>query len=47
MNQFEKYCPNFVQSVGDKEGAVFSTVVNSVSFTYNTPEIEYFIKAAK
>ena len=39
MNNFEEYCTKFVQSVGDKEGAVSPVVTNSASFAYKTPEI--------
>ncbi|NOR57998.1 MAG: aminotransferase class I/II-fold pyridoxal phosphate-dependent enzyme [Sulfurimonas sp.] len=39
MNNFEEYCTKFVQSVGNKEGAVSPSVINSASFAYGTPEI--------
>ncbi|MEA3369892.1 MAG: aminotransferase class I/II-fold pyridoxal phosphate-dependent enzyme [Campylobacterota bacterium] len=39
MKNFEEFCTKFVQSVGNKEGAVSPTVVNSASFAYGTPEI--------
>ncbi|EDZ61754.1 putative O-acetylhomoserine/O-acetylserine sulfhydrylase [Sulfurimonas gotlandica GD1] len=39
MNNFEEYCTKFVQSVGNKEGAVSPAVINSASFAYDTPEI--------
>ena len=39
MNNFEEYCTKFVQSVGNKEGAVSPAVTNSASFAYGTPEI--------
>jgi len=39
MNNFENYCTKFVQSVGNKEGAVSPTLTNSASFGYKTPEI--------
>lgn len=39
MNNFEEFCTKFVQSVGNKEGAVSPTLVNSASFAYGTPEI--------
>jgi len=39
MNNFEEYCTKFVQSVGNKEGAVSPAVINSASFAYATPEI--------
>jgi len=38
MNNFEEYCTKFVQSVGNKEGAVSPAVTNSASFAYKTPE---------
>ncbi len=39
MNHFEKYCTQFVHSVGSKEGAVSPTITNSASFGYATPQI--------
>ena len=39
MNNFEDYSTQFVQSVGNKEGAVSPTLSNSASFAYGTPEI--------
>ncbi len=39
MNHFENYCTQFVQSIGNKEGAVSPTITNSASFGYGTPEI--------
>ena len=39
MNNYEKYCTELVQSVGNKDGAVSPTVTNSASFAYETPEI--------
>ncbi|WP_294961686.1 aminotransferase class I/II-fold pyridoxal phosphate-dependent enzyme [Sulfurimonas sp.] len=39
MNNFEEYCTKFVQSVGNKEGAVSPALTNSASFAYGTPEI--------
>ena len=39
MNNFEEYCTKFVQSVGNKEGAVSPSVINSAAFAYATPEI--------
>lgn len=39
MNHFEEYCTKFVQSVGNKEGAVSPTVTNSASFSYPSPEV--------
>ncbi|MDB2562571.1 aminotransferase class I/II-fold pyridoxal phosphate-dependent enzyme [Sulfurimonas sp.] len=38
MNNFEKYCTEFVQSVGNKEGAVSPMITSSASFAYGTPE---------
>jgi len=39
MNNFEEYCTQFVQDVGNKEGAVSPAITNSASFAYGTPEI--------
>ena len=39
MNNFEEYCTQFVQEVGNKEGAVSPVITNSASFAYGTPEI--------
>ena len=39
MNKFENYCTEFVQNVGNKEGAVSPVLTNSASFAYGTPEI--------
>lgn len=39
MSQFEEYCTKFVQAVGNKEGAVSPSIVNSASFAYGTPQI--------
>ncbi len=39
MNHFEKYCTQFVHSVGSKEGAISPTLTNSASFGYSTPQI--------
>ncbi len=39
INQFEEFSTKFVQNIGDKEGAVSPTIVNSASFAYKTPEI--------
>lgn len=39
MNHFEEYCTQFVQSVGNKEGAVSPVLTNSASFGYGTPQI--------
>ena len=38
MNNFEEYCTKFVQSVGNKEGAVSPAVTNSASFAYGDAE---------
>ena len=38
MNKFENYCTKFVQSIGDKEGAVSPSIVSSASFSYGSPE---------
>ena len=38
MNNFEEYCTKFVQSVGNKEGAVTPVLTSSASFAYKTPE---------
>ena len=39
MNHFEKYCTQFVQSIGDKEGSVSPVLTSSASFAYGTPEM--------
>ena len=39
MNNFEEYCTQFVQGVGNKEGAVSPVITNSASFAYGTPEV--------
>lgn len=39
MNNFEEYCTQFVQEVGNKEGAVSPALTNSASFAYGTPEM--------
>jgi O-acetylhomoserine (thiol)-lyase len=39
MNNFEEYCTEFVQSVGNKDGAVSPALINSAAFSYATPEI--------
>ena len=39
MNEFEKQCTLFVQSIGNKEGAVSPAIVSSASFGYGTPEV--------
>ena len=38
MNHFEEYCTQFVQSIGNKDGAVSPAVTNSASFSYSTPQ---------
>ncbi|WP_373073361.1 aminotransferase class I/II-fold pyridoxal phosphate-dependent enzyme [Sulfurimonas sp.] len=38
MNNFEEYCTQFVQSVGNKEGAVSPAITSSASFAYGDPE---------
>lgn len=39
MHHFEEYCTQFVQSIGNKDGAVSPAVTNSASFSYATPQI--------
>ena len=39
MNNFEEYCTKFVQSVGNKDGAVSPAIINSAAFAYETAEI--------
>jgi len=39
MNNFEDFCTQLVQLVGNKEGAVSPTLVSSASFAYGTPEM--------
>lgn len=39
MNHFEEYCTKFVQSVGNKDGAVSPVLASSASFGYVTPEM--------
>ncbi|WP_457744247.1 aminotransferase class I/II-fold pyridoxal phosphate-dependent enzyme [Sulfurimonas sp.] len=39
MNKFEEYCTKFVQTIGNKDGAVSPVITSSASFAYNTPEI--------
>ena len=34
MNNFEEYCTKFVQSVGNKEGAISPVITSSASFAY-------------
>lgn len=38
MNHFEEYCTKFVQSVGNKDGAISPVLTTSASFGYVTPE---------
>ena len=38
MNKFENYCTTFVQSVGNKEGAISPAITSSASFGYGSPE---------
>jgi len=38
MNNFEEFCTKFVQSVGNKEGAVSPTLVTSASFAYGNAQ---------
>jgi len=38
MNNFEKYCTTFVQSVGNKEGAISPAITSSASFGYGDAE---------
>ena len=38
MNNFEEYSTDFVQSVGNKEGAVSPVITSSASFAYGTAE---------
>ena len=38
MTHFEEYCTKFVQSVGNKAGAVSPAIVSSAAFAYETPE---------
>jgi len=38
MNKFENYCTAFVQSVGNKEGAISPAITSSASFGYGSPE---------
>jgi len=38
MNHFEEYCTNFVQSIGNKNGAVSPEIISSASFAYATAE---------
>lgn len=39
MKNFEGFCTKFVQSVGNKEGAVSPTLVTSASFAYGSSEM--------
>jgi O-acetylhomoserine (thiol)-lyase len=38
MNNFENFCTSFVQSVGNKEGAISPAITASASFGYGSPE---------
>jgi O-acetylhomoserine (thiol)-lyase len=38
MNNFEKYCTQFVQAVGNKEGAISPSITSSASFGYTDAE---------
>jgi len=38
MNNFEEYCTKFVQAVGNKEGAISPTLVNSAAFAYGNAQ---------
>jgi len=38
MNTFENFSTTFVQSVGNKEGAISPAITSSASFAYGTPE---------
>jgi len=38
MNKFENYCTEFVQSIGNKDGAVSPTITSSASFAYGSAE---------
>jgi len=38
MNKFEEYCTKFVQSVGNKEGAISPAITSSASFAYGNAE---------
>jgi len=38
MNNFEEHCTNFVQSVGNKDGAVSPVITSSASFSYGSAE---------
>lgn len=39
MNNFEEYCTKFVQSIGDKDGAVSPAITSSASFSYGSAEV--------
>ena len=39
MNNFEEFSTQFVQLVGNKEGAVTPPITTSASFAYGSPEI--------
>lgn len=38
MNNFEDYCTQFVQDIGNKDGAVSPAITSSASFSYKDPE---------
>ena len=38
MNNFEEYCTKFVQTIGNKEGAISPTLTNSAAFAYGNAE---------
>ena len=38
MNKFEEYCTDFVQSVGNKQGAISPAITSSASFAYGDAE---------
>ncbi len=38
MNKFDNFCTAFVQSVGNKEGAISPAITSSASFGYGSPE---------
>ena len=39
MNNFEEHCTKFVQSIGNKDGAVSPLITSSASFSYGSAEI--------
>jgi len=38
MNNFEEQCTSFVQSIGNKKGAISTQITSSASFSYGSPE---------